>query len=581
MKRVLIASFIILFPLIPIAPGLFDQSQGFYVDWWTNIWNIEYHARYFSVHHSMPDVIHTWNPERGIGRPDPLFYGFLFYPIMALIAQLLGTNLSLRLGIIVLWILQFVALKKVFLRLTDNYYLVYCVTALFLWGIYPLTNLYNRSALTEFFATGLLLCALCYFFLFLWSNLKREKINNAVFFGIFLTLCIGTHPITALYGGTFLFIVMVFSIGRLAKEISNNLPLILIIIVLCILTVLPWLYVTFKYMADLSISSSPSVSVYSQTIDWPLSRFLHFPMDKRSLIHGWDVPGLTPWLEAQMNMPLLILLAWKLFRMKRRIWSLKLHEKIYIVYPIILFLLTTLMSFSPWIWQFIPTIYKNIQMSYRMVTYQNLSLVLGLVSVFSLQKRLVPTRLFVVSKKTLVVTTICLSISFVAALEKLLHSSAIMGDINFPSSDRSKEFLATGWTAGIKGYVLSSVPKIDEEFSQELVFLPDPFKSGVKTVEEKRIFTDKPIWVKTNIQAFPWNKISDNSIEIPFTHFKQSGGMIVFHLDAGNHMINYNYSVNSFYVRLRMVSFTIITIWLATSFLLSIQSFLKNMSNKF
>ena len=94
-KYYLVYAVITIFPLLPIIIGLFDSRLGFHNDWWVNYWIIEYYKEYFTINNSMPEVIHTWSDGRGIGRPDPVFYGFLFYPFMALISNLIGTNLTM------------------------------------------------------------------------------------------------------------------------------------------------------------------------------------------------------------------------------------------------------------------------------------------------------------------------------------------------------------------------------------------------------------------------------------------------------------------------------------------------------
>jgi|TARA_Y100000310_G_C20638414_1_gene792498 hypothetical protein len=562
MKRVVLTSFIIIFPLILIVPGFFDENQGFYVDWWTNIWNIEYQSRYFSTHHSMPNIIHTWNIETGIGRPDALFYGFLFYPIMAFTAQFLGTNIALRLGIVIIWIMQFFALKKVFSKLTNYPYFDYCVTALFLWGIYPLTNLYNRSALPEFFATGLLLCALCYFFLFLWADLKTERNKNAIFFGICLVLCIGTHPITALFGGTFLFITIFFCIVLKISKLPQYLPLLLIIIFFCMLSVSPWLYVTFKFMGNLAISSAPGISIYSESIDWPLSRFLPFPMDKRSVIHGWQVPGGTPWLEAQMNMPLLLLLLWVFYSNRDRLRGLEIRDKVFIVFPLLLFLLTNVMSLSASIWTILPSVYKNIQMVYRMVTYQNLSLVLALISVYyvlwSKTESIKPNN----SKGLLLVMTLCLSISFVAATQKLMHGFAIMGDAEPLNLINKKDFLSHPKTVGQANYILASIPESGKESYRDIHIFPDPFDSKKNPEYDVMIRLEESSWIKTNIQAFPWNKLLLNGIPVPLHQYQRVGPYLSLLLPPGEHCLSYVAEPDNIYLVLKLLSWIVIVIWM-------------------
>ncbi len=590
-KRTIIAFFIIVFPLIPLMPGLINQELGFYFDWWPNFWHIEYFSKHFESHHSMPQVIHTWaipsplDHRGGIGRPDTLFYGYLLYPLLGFFSYLVGTNLSLRLAIIGLWFLQFISLEKVFFNRTKNKVISYSISALFLWSIYPLTNLYNRSALPELIATGLLICAICFFLLFLWTNDKYKKVQNVLVFGLLLTLCIGTHPITALFGCTVVLLIVIFHSREFI--ISDSIPILsfMITMIICFICVSPWVYVVLSYSSDLAISSSPGVSIYTDNIDWSISRFLPFPFDKRSLIHGWQVPGLTPWLEAQVNLPLLILLVFNLYRIRERILRLKVHDKIYLIYPLILFIVTTSMSLSPWIWEFLPTLYKNIQMSYRMVTYQNISLVLGLVSVFSVQKNIGFKKTNILSKKYLVIITLCLSIGSVAALEKLMHGMAIMGDIPWKSYDGTwkgndnKVLLSYKPDVPGSSYVVRSIRESDKEDFIDISFFPDPFKIEDTTNKEVLFETRDSVWVKTNILAFPWNKISVNSELMSEKDYYRSNsrshGEIVFPLFPGEYILSYKYVPERFYTILRSISLTVTSIYIMIIALFPIGMFFR------
>ena len=332
------------------------------------------------------------------------------------------------------------------------------------------------------------------------------------------------------------------------------------------------------------ISSSPVVSIYTDNIDWSISRFLPFPFDKRSLIHGWQVPGLTPWLEAQVNLPLLILLVFNLYRIRERILRLKVHDKIYLIYPLILFIVTTSMSLSPWIWEFLPTLYKNIQMSYRMVTYQNISLVLGLVSVFSVQKNIGFKKTNILSKKYLVIITLCLSIGSVAALEKLMHGMAIMGDIPWKSYDGTwkgndnKVLLSKPDVPG-SNYVVRSIRESDKEDFIDISFFPDPFKIEDTTNKEVLFETRDSVWVKTNILAFPWNKISVNSELMSEKDYYRSNsrshGEIVFPLFPGEYILSYKYVPERFYTILRSISLTVTSIYIMIIALFPIGMFFR------
>ena len=58
---------------------------------------------------------------------------------------------------------------------TANRLITLTITALSLWTIYPLTNIYNRSALTEAYATGLFTVTFCCLLLLLREEQWKRK----------------------------------------------------------------------------------------------------------------------------------------------------------------------------------------------------------------------------------------------------------------------------------------------------------------------------------------------------------------------------------------------------------------------
>ena len=124
----------------------------------------------------------------------------------------------------------------------------------------------------------------------------------------------GIHPITGLYGGIFLaVIIFVTLIGKLkTKQFFFELLSTLLsgFIVLAIL--LPWIYVTLKFSNQLLISQGFFQQlVYYDGIDEILVRLSPFPLDLRSVNSGVNVG--SPYLDSQINLPapaLLVLYTW-------------------------------------------------------------------------------------------------------------------------------------------------------------------------------------------------------------------------------------------------------------------------------
>ena len=310
---------IIIFPLFPLLPGFFS-TQGFYIDWWNHLWMTNYFAVFFDHNFSFPIIINT-NNFGGIGNPSPIFYGYLFYPIFGILGSAINTDIALRLPFFFLWLVQFVALYKVFKKTTDSRLISLTITAMSLWTIYPLTNIYNRSALTEAYATGLLTVSFCCLILFLHENKSKHDLRYLSLLGLSITLVIGSHPITGLYGSCFLGLIFLIHMTNFKKIPKNILKKILLLFgagIFSLLIISPWLYVLFEFNGNLRISSHPHVEIFSESIDYPLSRFLPFPLDLRSLVYGFKVEGGTPFLETQTNIPLGIFWIWLAYSFSNR-----------------------------------------------------------------------------------------------------------------------------------------------------------------------------------------------------------------------------------------------------------------------
>ncbi|MGH9549769.1 MAG: hypothetical protein ACRD3W_10360, partial [Terriglobales bacterium] len=136
---------------------LFDLRSVFAVDWANGMWITNYFGAYMRAHMQLPYVLNTFQLSV---MAYPAFYGYLFFPLLGVFTTILDANLVLRAAAFLLLAAQFYAIYLAIGRLSGNCMFACLVGTLVTWAIYPLTNLYNRGALPEFFATGLLTCAL-------------------------------------------------------------------------------------------------------------------------------------------------------------------------------------------------------------------------------------------------------------------------------------------------------------------------------------------------------------------------------------------------------------------------------------
>jgi len=589
-----IALLIILFPLFPLLPGLI-RTDGFYIDWWNHLWMTNYFGLYFEHNFDFPFVINT-NNFGGIGNPSPLFYGYLFYPVLGLLSNFLNADLTLRLAFFYLWLLQFTAIYKVFFQQTENRLISLTITALCLWTIYPLTNIYNRSALTEAFATGFLTVTFCCLILFLQEEKWSLKLRYLNFLGLSMTMVIGSHPITGLYGSCFLmsvFLINLFSRTRSYPVKFKDFLTLFGAGSLSFFIILPWIYVIYEFAKNLKISSEAHVILFPESIDFFLSRFLPFPLDLRSLVYGFKVEGGTPFLETQINVPLGIFWLWLTFSLIRidRIFSSTVHQhnRTYIkwyrsptfFFSILLFILTTWMSLSTSPYKFLPQYFQNIEFAYRMVSYQNLSIIFAVFILLNHWPKDLNKKDTNFSKALPIVTTICLSFAFMSCLEKNMHGLAIVGfsKPEIPQNLEESIQLNRQYYGAYK-YTVNNIPEIKDKKFIHANFTVDMSSGFGRKVSPVKINLIKKQWIRTNIQAFTWNQLYVNGKPVEKEQLRRVIGNVdtgkltmntyhlAFQLPPGNHTIRYHFRPTQLYSVLRTVSLCLLASWIGVTILI-------------
>jgi hypothetical protein len=351
---------------------LLPLHGGFALDWVNHLWVISYFGDYYRAHGCMPAVLTT--PQLA-GEPMPIFYGYLFYPLLGWLSSCVGPHASVRLAVLASLGLQFLLVQSVLRSLGSSRGLALVGACLVTWATYPLTNLYNRSALTEFFAGAWLTCAACCWFLFWRAGTTRSLWTHALGLALFSVLAAGTHPITA-WMGAWLFVVLAIA-GLLAGRdglLGRRLLLLAAaggVVVVCLA---PWLYATALFCRSLPIAPTVSAPLVSYDgIDQWYVRFFPLPLDLRCVRQG-PAAVATPYLDAQANVPLLVLVAvavGKLFLAGRRPGVLALAA-VALVGAYLGFSVT--LSLVPEATRLLPVPFTGAQFAYRWVNQINLAL---------------------------------------------------------------------------------------------------------------------------------------------------------------------------------------------------------------
>jgi hypothetical protein len=519
-------------PLLP----LFDISKGFAPDWFNHLWMMEYFGEYLKTHGAPPGVFVT---DAMVGVPLPLFYAGKFYTLAGLLCACLGSALAFRLIALLVMLLQYCHVMRATRIAGGGWLVATSIAALVTWAIYPLTNLYNRGALTEFVAVCFLTASASSLFALATRIARgRRSYYDAVAFGLFYVMAAVTHPLTAEFGAVFLLIIGGFSF--LAQRSLWLLGVGGVNAVASSLVLAPWIYLLHRFSGFLSLTDPALTSelfrarcFFPQSIDNIWSRLCPLPLDLDALKSGLAVS--TPYLDAQILIPLLLLLLLLVLlglkssdRKFFHPWNQGLFFSALSVSTLFL-----IVSIDPPISAAFGGIFDVLQFPYRLVSYVNLGILLAVLATISMMSR----KVVLTSRRppTLSVCTICLTVSLCALLLKLIHAEAF---VSTPDSTREN-----AWQPGVlgPGPHLTSLPEsfyaakaysvtagakeVPPQFAEKMIsFVPSP---RLGSVEPVRLDLSGPTMIVTNVQPFPWNGILIDGVRRSSTNLFFTADLVV------------------------------------------------------
>jgi hypothetical protein len=368
-RKYLIGAGAVLFPALLLLPN----GQGFYRDWYNHVWMVGYFGEYFRQHGWFPSVVNT--TEIG-GLAFPVFYGYLFYPLLGLASTHLHPELVVRLACVLMFAAQYVSVRKTLRRLGSGPGPASAVACLTVWSVYGLTNLYNRSALTEFFAVGVLTCAVCSWFDLLQSPSAGVVWRRGLRFGLQLTLAMGFHPITGLFSLPLL-VVLLCALPCRRVPLRQLLAVWTVTGIAAVVVLAPWVYTVRKFERALSVADLASeIAPLTEHIDHWQTRLNPLPYDSRCLERApADVS--TPYLDSQINWPLAILVtALAVAHLRRLDGGAGWRGAALVAVPLAYTAAMLYLSLDAAAFDELPRAFVRVQFLYRLVSYVNLGLLL-------------------------------------------------------------------------------------------------------------------------------------------------------------------------------------------------------------
>lgn len=594
----IVAALCVAVALVP----LFPLRTIFAIDWINHLWAIEYFGEYLLRNAAVPDVINT---EQLVGAPLTTFYGSKFYGVAGAISAVLGAAVTVRLLACAVLLLQFWQVHRAMILLGAERSVAIVTAVLTTWAIYPLTNLYNRSALTEFFAVAFLTCSLASL-LCIVLNRKLDR-QSAVLCGFMFAVAAMTHPLTAAFGA--LLLSVIGGIGVAFAEGAHRLRLVAFGVVNALLigiVMSPWLFVLWIFRDRLPIADPATNSRYFRdqgffpdNVDNIWSRLSPMPLDLRSITRG--IEGIsTPYLDAQVSVPLLLLgavLAVAAMQQPGKPGEPGTRIALGVgLSAILMAVLVLVLSVRPSISGWFGGLFDILQFPYRLTAYVNLFMLAAIIALGALAA----ARGKQLGTPLICCLTASLALAAAGVAMKLVHANAIATQLApgqtlavaraletgfgtedptvawIPQPFRSTDHLNRLPTTlyGSASYTTEfTLPPADRTLTRRYVAFRTMQGQDFGRVPPIVLDLAEPTIVVTNVQPFAWNVLALDGAAIPraetmVVDIEARGAWGSDHrlaviVPAGRHELTVRFAASRAWSVLDFVSWVCFLLWLA------------------
>ena len=569
-KLIPIILFFVLF-VIQVMPLFWVQS--FYIDWLNHVWLTQYFSDYFIQNINFPEAIDV---SDGVGNFLPIFYGTFFYPIAGIIGAIVNGDIAIRFICLILLFAPLVSYVMLFYRQTGNLQISILASIIVNSSIYQLTNLYARSALTEFIAYQLLLISISLIFIGLGKSSRVSGPALSLGFCL-MTLSLGTHPITfysfVIFVGPLFFFGMYFIRNYINFAYLRYVPIWLSLVAL-LLT--PWIRGVLEYRDYLKIARAGAnnhggLVYFPDSIDSLLGRIGFFYVDSRldnSQLHEVS----TPFLDAPIQICLLFLVFITFFFLLKN--NRKIFHGIFIPWLALFFLLILVLvpqlHFVEAIGR-LGKIFSPVQFGYRLTGTLSVFLIATFaicIFLVRLRKAVIPSLYF------LALLAISLNMhklyltyyEFVkypssSSLINLHAKSFLMDRVEYQKFFTDTKRYPPHFYGALDYTMPDSLPRYDKSLEN---LIPLNFTSSQ---ESRNIHCSSECDVVTNILPSKIIKIyidgfsADNALQV------LDSGYLSLRLNPGAHEILITRSSKSFFGRNAMIWFAILWLFLSTAWM--------------
>jgi len=544
-----IGSFAVLVACIP----LFAWDHHFFGDWPNHLAMIGYFGEYLKAHAALPAMFHT---NETIGRATPLFYGQLCWPALGLLAAAVGPRGALSLLVAGLLVLQFASVRALVRAVTADETIACAAATIVTWAIYPLTDLYNRAAIPEFLAITSLQAGTC-----LWVRYARDPARydrSSVWAALLVTVAIGTHPPTALFGGITFGVVWLTSLWlspERRRVAVRSLPLALA----GVLALAPWIYVMAKFGPHLGIvRGSGSLSWFPASLDAVRTRLSPLPTV------GPDPTGMnTPNLDAQVSLPLVASLAVLGVAAVAARGRQRPSRGVLVLGIVCAGMAAALLvaSVSTFSWRMLPKAFAIVQFPYRLVAFVNLAALVALAGVLAAVAGGGDTRGLALGRRVLGFALVLAAAEVACKVPRCLASGsgddAVVAD--YANPPRACYF-------GSEDYVTpDAFPAAGSAGPRRALALPVGGARGFGVAGAADVTVAARTLIVTNVQAFAWNALAVDGRVLRSDETVVDGIKLSAWVDAGTHDVRYRFRPAPAWRALRSIAMVTAAGWMVVA----------------